>query len=305
MSQPPTARPICGDAEDLTSRSWTVEQAFAFCDSLTAGHYENFPVGSLLVPRELRPHVHAIYAFARIADDYADEPQYHDSMRLALLENWESQLLQSLWRRPQHPVFIALKETIERFGLPPDLFRDLLTAFKLDVVKKRQPTFSDVLAYCRCSANPVGRLVLLLFQYRDPELHELSDAVCTALQLANFWQDIPIDLAKGRIYLPLEDLERFGYSEEDLNARVYNDAFIRLMRFQTERTRSLFSKGRPLARRVGKDLRFELSLVWEGGNHILRLLEKNRFDVFSRRPVVTKAGWVQLGARAFWASRFS
>ena len=291
-------------AEDPTTRSWTQGEAFAYCDKIAEKHYENFPVGSFLIPRDIRRHMHAIYAFARTADDFADEPDSPDSLRLAFLENWESQLIQSFWRRPQHPVFIAIKETIKQFDLPQDLFRDLLTAFKLDVVQKRHPTFNDLQTYCRYSANPIGRLVLLLFGYRDPEMHSLSDFICTALQLTNFWQDLMIDLEKGRIYIPMEDLKRFEYSEEDLRNKTYNQSFKNLMAFQIDRTRKLFREGRTLCRQVGRDLRFELNLVWKGGNHILDSLESQQYDIFSKRPVLKKSSWIWLGAKTFFLSRF-
>lgn len=290
---------------DLTSRDWSVEEAFAYCEELATRHYENFPVGSYLIPKELRPHVHNIYAFARVADDFADEPRYADSIRLAFLENWEAQLIQCFWRKPHHPVFIALKETIQRFDLPMNLFQDLLMAFKLDVVQKRHPAFSDVLYYCRHSANPIGRLVLLLFGYRQDALYSLSDSICTALQITNFWQDLLIDLDKGRIYIPQEDLLRFGYSEEELQAHVYNDAFKNLMRFEINRTRELFVQGQPLCHRVGRDLRFELHLICQGGQYILHLLETQDYNIFSHRPVLTPRSRVWLTVKAFIKSRFS
>jgi hydroxysqualene synthase len=288
---------------DLTARSWSVEESFAYCEKLATRHDENFPVGSYLIPKKLRPHVHNLYAFARVADDFADEPRYTDSVRMALLENWEAQLYQCFWRQPQHPVFIALKETIKRFDLPINLFQDLLMAFKMDVVKKRYPAFSDVLDYCRHSANPIGRLVLLLFGYRQDGLHSLSDSICTALQITNFWQDLMIDLDKGRIYIPKEDLQRFGYSVEELLARVYNDAFKNLMRFEIGRTRDLFAQGQPLCSRVGRDLRFELHLICQGGQQILHLLEMQDYNIFSHRPVLTPRSWIWLTVKAFIKSR--
>ena len=269
----------------VEERSWTREEAFEYCDRLAATHYENFPVGSRFTPKKLRPYIHSIYAFARIADDFADEPDTLDSLRFALLENWEGQLLQCIWRTPQHPVFIALKETIHKFDLPVTLFQDLLTAFKMDVTTKRHDRFEDLLTYCRNSANPVGRLVLLLFGYRDPELHALSDSICSALQLTNFWQDVAID-QRDRIYLPCEDMAKFGYSEEDLKNHRYNDTFCRLMRHEIARTRELFHRGRPLCNRVGRDLRFELHLIWNGGMTLLDRIENVDYDVFVHRPTL-------------------
>jgi len=281
----------------LDERSWTLEEAFDYCDRLASSHYENFPVGSRFIPKKLRPYVHSVYAFARIADDFADEPDYLDNLRLAFLENWENQLLQCVWRKPQHPVFIALKETIERFDLPVALFQDLLMAFKMDVTTKRRERFEDLLTYCRYSANPIGRLILLLFGYPDPELHVLSDAICTGLQLANFWQDVAID-ERDRLYLPLEDMAKFGYREEDLKAHRCNETFRNLMRHEIARTREFFYQGRPLCDRVGRDLRFELHLVWNGGMTILDRIEGADYDVFNRRPTIGLKDKIAVVAKA-------
>ena len=287
----------------LEERSWTLDEAFEYCERLAATHYENFPVGSRFIPKKLRPYVHSIYAFARIADDFADEPDTLDNLRLAFLENWENQLLQCVWRTPQHPVFIALKETIHKFDLPVTLFQDLLMAFKMDVTTKRRERFEDLLTYCRNSANPVGRLVLLLFGYRDPELHALSDSICSALQLANFWQDVAMD-EKDRVYLPLDDMAKFGYREEDLKEHRCNEAFRNLMRHEIARTRELFHHGRPLCDKVGRELRFELHLIWNGGMTILDRIESVDYNVFIHRPilglkdkitVVTKAAIARYG----------
>jgi len=287
----------------LEERSWTLDEAFEYCERLAATHYENFPVGSRFIPKKLRPYVHSIYAFARIADDFADEPDTLDNLRLAFLENWENQLLQCVWRTPQHPVFIALKETIHKFDLPVTLFQDLLMAFKMDVTTKRRERFEDLLTYCRNSANPVGRLVLLLFGYRDPELHALSDSICSALQLANFWQDVAMD-EKDRVYLPLDDMAKFGYREEDLKEHRCNEAFRNLMRHEIARTRELFHRGRPLCDKVGRELRFELHLIWNGGMTILDRIESMDYNVFIHRPilglkdkitVVTKAAIARYG----------
>ncbi len=298
-----TSRPTQKETEE---RSWTLDEAFEYCDRLAANHYENFPVGSRFIPKKLRPYVHSIYAFARIADDFADEPDTLDNLRFALLENWEGQLLQCMWRTPQHPVFIALKETIHKFDLPVTLFQDLLMAFKMDVATKRRDRFEDLLTYCRYSANPIGRLVLLLFGHRDPELHALSDSICSALQLANFWQDIAVDYQKDRIYLPLEDMTKFGYREEDLKNRRHNEAFRNLMRHEIAQTRELFHRGHPLCNKVGRELRFELHLIWNGGMTILDRVERVDYNVFIHRPtlglkdkitMVTKAAIARYGRK--------
>lgn len=270
--------------EPLDSRHWTLEESFQYCDRMAASHYENFPVGSWFIPKRLRPYLHSIYAFARVADDFADEPQYHDGLRFALLENWEAQLLQCLWRKPQHPIFIALRETLERFDLPIGLFQALLTAFKMDVTTKRHEQYEDLLAYCSYSANPVGRLVLLLFGYRKEEDHQLSDYICSALQLANFWQDVEVDLQKDRIYLPLKEMAAFGCTEADLREHRLTPSFQNLMMHQTRRTRALFHQGRPLLDRVNRDLRFELHLTWNGGVTLLDRIEAAGCDVFTKRP---------------------
>lgn len=281
----PTAPRDFGPQEEKT---WSLDEAFAHCEAIARAHYENFPVGSWLLPREKRKYLWAIYAFARTADDFADEPSYVDSLRLPLLENWEGQLLQCMWRKPQHPIFIALQHTIDTFRLPVEPFQDLVTAFKMDVVVDRYQTFDDLLAYCRCSANPIGRLVLLVFGYRQPELHEFSDSICTALQLTNHWQDVAIDYVKGRVYLPLDEMAAHGYTLERLAAGVSDDAFRRLMADQAAKTRALFDAGRPLLREVGRDLAFELRLTWLGGVTVLDRLDAVGYDVFRDRP---RLGW--------------
>jgi phytoene synthase len=179
-----------------------------------------------------------------------------------------------------------LANTIERFEIPVELLRNLLHAFRSDVTTNRYETFEQVLQYCQYSANPVGRLVLLLFNYRSESLLPCSDAICTALQLANFWQDLSVDLQKNRVYLPQEDLRRFGYSEEELFARGYTDAFRSLMKFEVERTEELFRNGKPLLEEVGKDLAFELRLTWNGGMRILNKIVALKYDVFAKRPTL-------------------
>lgn len=206
-----------------------------------------------------------------------------------MLSAWEGELDRACLSRSQHPVFVALIETIERFRLPVQLFHDLLTAFRSDVTTRRYETFEEVLAYCRCSANPVGRLLLRLFEYDARGLDERSDDICTALQLANFWQDLTIDLAKNRVYIPLEDLRRFAYPIDQLFGHAYNERFVAVLRHQIQRTRQLFQRGRPLCDLVEGRLSLELRAVWLGGMRILEKIERSRYHVFRARPAITLA----------------
>lgn len=256
------------------------------CARLAREHYENFPVASLLLPRRLRPAVQAIYAFARTADDIADETE-HDGQRLQELQAWEDMLRRCVRGDAEHPVFVSLGDAFERHHLPLEPFLDLLAAFRLDVTRTRHPDFESLLDYCRLSANPVGRLMLHLFDYRDVALWPLSDSICTALQLANHWQDVALDLERGRIYLPESDRLRHGVSEEALLAGRVDDAFRSLMREQIARSRRLFEAGRPLCDRVRGRLRAELRLTWQGGWRILERIEDAGYDVFRRRPRLT------------------
>jgi hydroxysqualene synthase len=262
--------------------SLTIAEAFAFCEERVRAHYENFPVG-MMVPRAKRPYVHALYAYARAADDFADEPMY-EGMRAEKLDQWESRLHAAYEGRADDPIFIALAETVRALDIPKTLLLDLLSAFRQDTIQARYETWDELLDYCRRSANPVGRLVLLIFDYRDPDLPPLSDHICTALQLANHWQDLAVDLARGRIYAPRELRDLHGVKEWDLNAARVGPEFTALMQDLTGRTRALFLAGRPLCDRVGRDLRFEMRLTWLGGWMILDAIERAGYDVFRRRP---------------------
>lgn len=270
----------------IAQRSWSVDDAFRYCERLVRRHYENFPVASLCIPRDKRKYVASIYAFARVADDYADEPGMTPAERTEALNDWEEQLLLCGSGTAKHPVFIALARTIERFEIPLELLRNLLQAFRSDVVTHRYTTFEELLGYCAYSANPVGRLVLLLFNYRSEQLMKLSDSICTALQLTNFWQDVTVDLQKNRVYLPQEDLQRYRYTEEELFNRTWNPSFRRLMEFEVERTKHIFQQGRPLLNEVENDLRLELCLTWNGGMRILRKIQQLHYNVFATRPVL-------------------
>jgi squalene synthase HpnC len=247
----------------------------------------------------MRKYVWAIYAFARTADDYADEPGYTLAERLDNLNQWEQYLVECYNNNPTHRVFAALAETVERFQIPIELFQNLLAAFRSDVTVKRYETFEDVLMYCHNSANPIGRLILLLFNYRSETMMQFSDSICTALQLTNFWQDVSVDLKKDRIYLPLEDLEEFGYSEQDLLDRTFNSRFRNLMAFQVRRTAELFVEGKPLLFKVGKDLSLELKLTWNGGTSVLQKIHKQDYDVLTKRPRLSILNKLGLLFRSF------
>ncbi|HWP42690.1 MAG TPA: squalene synthase HpnC, partial [Blastocatellia bacterium] len=282
-------------------RVWSIAPAYQYCEQLARRHYENFPVGSILIPRRLRKHFYAIYAFARTADDFADEGydlNYTIDERLALIREWRSLLHASVSSDASHPVFVALSDTIKQFDLPMRLFEDLLSAFSQDVTTKRYETFADLIDYCRLSANPIGRLILLLFGVKEEEMHRWSDCICTALQLTNHWQDVALDLDKDRIYIPLSDLRQHEMDESSLLARRSDRRFQRLMRLQVERARELFMQGKPLCLALSGRLALELRAVWLGGWRILELIEQNGYDVFARRPVIASSDRLRILSEA-------
>ncbi len=282
--------------------SFTLDEAFAHCEQRVRQHYENFPVG-LFVPKDKRRYVHAIYAFARVADDFADEGIY-EGMRRQKLEEWETRLHAAYLGQAEGPIFTALAETVKRLEIPKRLLLDLLSAFKQDTEQGRYENWDELLDYCRRSADPVGRLVLLVFGYRDQELLPLSDAICSGLQLANHWQDLALDLRKDRIYVPRDLLASHGVPEWDLNAGRVTPGFTNLMQDLIARTRALFESGRPLCDRVNRDLRFEMRLTWLGGSGILDRLEANGYDVFRKRPSYGLGGKLRLAWKAWrWAGR--
>ncbi|MGE5126588.1 MAG: squalene synthase HpnC [Betaproteobacteria bacterium] len=260
----------------------SIEDAFAYCEARTKAHYENFPVG-LFVPRARRPYVYALYAFARAADDFADEPIY-EGLRQEKLADWE-RLLDAAYRgEAEGPIFVALAETVRRFAIPKRLLLDLLSAFRQDTEKSRYESWDELLDYCRRSADPVGRLVLLVFEQKGDDLPALSDAICSGLQLANHWQDAAIDYQRGRVYVPEELLRRHGVTSWDFEGRRVSDGWRGLMGELISRTRELFERGRPLCDRVSRELSFELRLTWLGGMSVLDRLEAVGGDVFRRRP---------------------
>jgi hydroxysqualene synthase len=268
--------------------------AYAYCERLARTHYENFPVASHLLPARMRPHVAAVYAFARLADDMADEGDRPSADRIADLDAWDACLnaaaLGAVQRGETHAeVFLALRHTIDECRLPVELLHDLISAFRQDVTVTRYATWDDLMDYCRRSANPVGRLVLRIAGYDRPELDAASDAVCTALQLTNFWQDLEVDWAKGRLYVPASLWQPAGAKESDLTARQLTTEWRAALADAGARTRRLFEAGAPVCNGVRGRLRWELRATWLGGTKILDKLEAARFDVFGKRPSLTAA----------------
>jgi phytoene synthase len=280
-----------------------IEQAYVECARIARTHYENFPIGSFLLPRRLRRDLAAVYAFARGGDDLADEGD--PSGRLERLAVYEAKLLACAGdpESVDDPVFLALGHTLEAHALPVQPFRDLITAFRRDAAgeTRTMATFADVLEYCRCSANPVGRIVLGLFGHRDAERQARSDEICTALQLTNFWQDVAGDLERGRVYLPAEDLDRFAGSRDALATRRATPPFVALMAFEVARARAWFDRGLALAGLVGGRLRREVRLFAHGGLAILARIEDAGYDVFTRRPSLRRTDLLRLVAREIWA----
>ena len=275
----------------------SLEEAQQYCRRLARSHYENFSVATWFLPKKLRQDFLNVYAYCRISDDLGDEVG-DGAASLMLLDQWEAQLHACYEGEPLHPVFVALAETVRKFEIPKHEFSDLLIAFRQDQTVTRFPTFSDVLGYCRYSANPVGHLVLYLCGYRDAERQQLSDFTCTALQLANFWQDVSVDYGKGRIYLPLEDLRKYSVSAEDLAQNRNTPAFCEMMKFEVERAREWFERGLPLVGKVDKELAVDLELFSRGGQEILHAIERQGFAVLGRRPVISKPRKLALVARA-------
>jgi squalene synthase HpnC len=281
----------------------SLAEAQQYCARLARSHYENFSVASWFLPRHLRQHFFNVYAYCRISDDLGDEVG-DASASLALLDQWKRELEACYTGTPRHPVFVALSETVHKFEIPQHEFSDLLRAFRQDQTVTRFETFNDVLAYCRYSANPVGHLVLYLCGYRDAGRQQLSDFTCTALQLANFWQDVSVDYAKGRIYLPLEDLRRFSVSEEDIAAERNSPAFCSMMKFEVERARDWFERGLPLIAQVGRELAVDLDLFSRGGQEILNAIERQKFAVLGHRPAISKRRKLALVGRAAFGKLF-
>lgn len=286
-----------------------VSDAYAACLRDARAHYENFPVASVLVPRRMRHHVAAVYAFARAADDFADEGDRSVEERHSLLDGWADRLRHAVDAREPGPppragepphaaaIFVALGATIRDRALPVSLFEDLLSAFRQDVTVTRYEGWGDVLDYCRRSANPVGRLVLRIAGTANDQFDRWADAICTALQLTNFWQDLAIDYARGRIYLPAEERRFYGARDDDLAEGRITLAWHQALSAACRRTRDLFDAGRPLCDAVHGRLRYELRATWLGGVQVLDSLERIQFDVLRQRPTIGALDGLRIAAR--------
>ena len=289
---------------DPPAGPWSVERAYAYCEEFVRAHHEIYPVASRLVPAAIRPHLMAVYAFARSADDFADEPEF-EGRRGEALRRWERELHLAAHGEATHPVFVALADTIERRELPVPPLEDLLSAFRTDMDVRRYATFAALRSYTARSADPVGRLLLGLFGYRQPELVRFADEISTALQLTNFWQDVAADAARDHIYIPAEDLHFFGVTEADIRALRPTKPIRDLLRYEVARTRALYERGRPLLGKLGNDLKLELALIWLVGNTILDKIEDADYDVMTVRPSITRRDKARIMAKAakHWATR--
>jgi squalene synthase HpnC len=281
----------------------TLIEARAWCKRLAETHYENFHVASWFLPKALRPHFHSIYAYCRVSDDLGDEVGSTPSA-LALLDLWGRELDACYEGRARHPVFVALRETIDACKIPKEPFADLLTAFRQDQTVTRYESMEEVLWYCRYSANPVGRLVLYACGEVSEENFKLSDATCSALQLANFWQDVRVDWKKNRVYLPQDEMKKLGVSDATIAAGVATAEFRALLRLEVDYARGLFEQGLPLIGRVNRDLALDLDLFSRGGLEILRAIEGCDYDVLSARPEISKRTKLGLALRALSGKAF-
>jgi squalene synthase HpnC len=305
------------DQQELIARGWaalpasyripevapTLAEARAWCRNLASSHYENFHVASWFLPKALGPHFHAIYAYCRVSDDLGDEVGDR-AQSLALLDLWGRELDACYEGHTRHPVFVALAETIRACSIPKEPFADLLTAFRRDQTITRFGTMLELLDYCRYSANPVGRLVLYACGEVDAEKFRLSDATCSALQLANFWQDVSVDYAKGRVYIPQQDMGFYGVSDETIAQGVATPEFRDLMRLEVDFTRGRFKEGLGLIPLVDRELAVDLDLFSRGGLEILRAIERQNYDVLSGRPAISKATKLNLAFRAVGGKLF-
>ena len=285
---------------EALSGTYTLASAEEYTRWLATHHYENFHVVSFLLPNHLHQDFYNVYAFCRWADDLGDEiGDRAESLRL--LAWWRSELEAMYQGQVHHPVFVALEGTAQKYNLPIQLFSDLITAFEQDQRITRYRNWDELFAYCRCSANPVGRLVLRLCGYQDDAgLDRLSDATCTALQLANFWQDVTVDFEKDRVYLPLDLFQKHGYTVEDLAAHRFNPAFQSVMQEAVEAAHQLFQQGLPLVKMVNRRLALDLELFSRGGLRVLEKIKQQNYNVLDRRPVISKVERLQLLLASLW-----
>lgn len=295
------------DMIERPSEAYTLEESYAFCERIARGHFDSYALARRFVPEALRPHVWALYAFARTADDFADEPRYLDRRR-ALLDHWEAELERACHGEADHPIFIALADTIEKRNLSISPLRDLLNAYVMDLSVTRYTTARQLESYAGLAAQPIGRLFLQLLGLgsspggqADPTLQRFSDEICLGLQIAKVCQDVALDLARNRIYLPAEDLHHFGVTEDMLRAKKSSPELRDLIRFQVARARCLLERGRPLIeqlRRIDASLAFQVALVFHAGTALLDQIEANGFDVLARRPRITPADKAEVLSRA-------
>lgn len=287
---------------DANWQTPSTSDAYAYCQDLTASSYENFSVISWFLPTELHPHFAAIYSYCRWADDLADEAA-NDAEGLKLLAWWEEQLESCYQQEAHHPVFVALKRTIHEFRIPITPLRNLLIAFRQDQTKKRYATYRELLAYCRNSADPVGRLVMYLGRCYSPEAVVYSDRVCTGLQLANFWQDVRRDFEIGRIYIPAEDFQQFGLSIDDMPRCAEENAFKELIEYEVRRAGQLLEAGEPIVDFFPSNLKVDIALFVRGGQTILNQIRNQNYDTWSQRPTVSKGKKLKLLLQAWWDIR--
>lgn len=274
-----------------------LEACYGYCEALVRARHHNYPVASMFTRSHLRKHIFAIFAFARVADDFADEDQY-EGRRARELDRWEEQLHDAYRGHAEHPVFVALADTVDKFQLPITEFVELLSGFRTDLERRRYATFAELRSYTRHAAEPVGRLLLYIGGYRAPELHAYAEDLATGLAVARLIQDIPADWERGRVYMPAEDLRHFGVTEADIASRRATPAVEALIRYEVARTRALFQRARPLIDIVGADLAVELALMWHGGMRILDKIEHAGARLLAERPSLTAADKALVVTRA-------
>jgi squalene synthase HpnC len=263
--------------------SLELDACYRYCEALCRARHHNYPVASMFARSALRKHIFAMFAFARVADDFADEGAF-EGRRARELDRWEEQLHQAYRGKAEHPVFVALADTVDKFALPITEFIELMSGFRTDLERRRYATFGELRSYTRQAAEPVGRLMLYIGGYRSPELHAFADDLSSAVAVARLIQDVPSDWQRGRVYLPAEDLRHFGVVEADIEHRRVTPAVGALVRYEVARTRALFERARPVVDLVGADLAVELALTWHGGMRILEKIESVGANLFAERP---------------------